>query len=329
MIADTNFLAHWLEGVRPSIDPATYDQYAQHVRLYLAPRDANSRALPLPHLGAIKLARLRPHHVRGWVVHMLKTLSPRTTQLALTVFRHALDGAVADGILPRNVAKLVKRPKADKREVKVYEPDEAKRFEGAIAGTRLEALYVVTLRLGLRQSEALGLRWSDINLDSNTLAVSQTVKRIGRGTSASKLVFSSPKTKMSRRTLSLSPAVVGALKTHRARQAEERLAAGRDWHNHDLVFSTRIGTPIEASNLRREFQAVLAKAELPRIKFHALRHSAASLLLNDGVPLRMIQELLGHSSIQVTADTYSHIRRGVMQDVSATMDRILAGGQEA
>jgi len=319
-----DFLTRWLEGVRHSIDPATYDQYAAHLRLYLAPRDPSGRYLPLPHLGAIKLGVLGPDQVRAWMASLLKRLSPRTTQLALTVFRHALDSAVADGILARNVAKLVKRPKADKPKIRVFEPDEAIRFLAAVRGRRLEALYVTTLRLGLRESEVLGLRWSDVNFEAGSVTITQTVKRIGRGTGASKLVFGGTKTDSSRATLALSAPLIAALKAHRPRQAEERLAAGRDWHNHDLVFATHIGTPIEASNLRREFYKILASAELPRIKFHELRHSAASLLINEGVPLKTIQELLRHSSIQITADTYSHLSRRTMQEAGATMDRILA-----
>ena len=228
-----DFLTRWLEGIRHSVDPATFDQYSQHVRLYLAPRDASGKCLPLPHLGAIKLGRLQPDHVRAWMSNMLKRLSPRTTQLALTVFRHALDSAVADGILARNVAKLVKRPKADKPKIRVFEPDEAVRFLDVVKGKRLEALFVATLRLGLRESEVLGLRWSDVNFDAATVTITQTVKRIGRGTGESKLIFGGTKTDSSRATLSLSAPLVVALRAHKPRQAEERLAAGRDWHNHD------------------------------------------------------------------------------------------------
>jgi integrase len=259
-----DFLGRWLEtSVRPSVDPATFDQYSQHVRLYLAPRDANGKCLALPHLGAIKLANLRPDHVRAWIADMLTHLAPRTTQLALTVFRHGLDSAVADGIIARNVAKLAKRPKAERPEVRVFLPDEAKDFLAAISGKRLEALYLITLRLGLRESEVIGLRWRDINFDLNTLTINQTVKRIGRGTGASKLVFGDTKTPNSRRSPSLSTSMVTALKAHRARQAEERLATGATG-----VITTSSSVRASERRSRRRIYAANSKPSSPKPNCH-------------------------------------------------------------
>ena len=138
----------------------------------------------------------------------------------------------------------------------------------------------------------LGLRWQDIDLDGRTLTVNQTVERIGRGHD-SKLMLVEPKTSRSRRTLSVPGTATKALRTHKVRQLENRLAAGPDWQDLGLVFTTGRGTPIEPRNPYRDFVRLLERAGLPTMRFHDLRHSAASLMLAQGIPLRSIQEILG------------------------------------
>jgi integrase len=191
---------------------------------------------------------------------------------------------------------------------------------------RLEALYSVALSLGLREGEALGLRWIDVDMDGRQLSIRQTLQRIGgkRFCSAGTLQFVEPKTERSRRTLRMPEAVVKALRTHRARQLEERLAAGSGWIENGLVFLSTVGTPLEPRSAVLDFKRILAKAALPsNIRFHDLRHSAASLLLAQGVQLRAIMELLGHSTIALTANTYSHIMPSMIQDMADKMDLIL------
>jgi integrase len=187
----------------------------------------------------------------------------------------------------------------------------------------------VALSLGLREGEALGLRWTDIALDQGQLSVRRTLQRVGGerfGGSPSRLVFQQPKTKRSRRTLRMPDALIRALRHHRVRQLQERLAAGSAWMENDLVFSTGIGTPLDPSSLVKDFKHILKKAALPAIiRFHDLRHSAASLLLAQGVQLRAIMELLGHSTIALTANTYAHVMPAMMQDMANKMDSILGG----
>lgn len=328
-----DFLDSWLEhSVRNTVDPATFDGYRQNVKLYLAPRDENGRCLPLPALGSIRLSKLTPAHVRAWITNMRehlsprtkRHLSPRTIQLALVVLRAALNSAAVDGLTSRNVAHLVKGPPGVKGSTMApLNAAQSKQFLTTVAGERLEAAYVVALRLGLREAEVLGLRWSDVNFDARTMTIAQTVKRVGRSEGRSRLIFSTPKTPTSRRAPSMSDPLCAALKAHRARQAVERLAAGHHWHANDLCFCTRIGTPLDAANILRDFKRQLARAGLPPARFHDLRHSTASLLLNEGISLKEIQELLGHSSIRITADIYSHLTRGTMDSLAAKMDSIL------
>jgi integrase len=312
------FLDRWLEdSVKPSVRPATHQQYFQHVRLYLSPS-----------LGRHRLSKLSPQHVQAFVNERLKIgLSPRTVQLSLVILRHALDSAVKWDLVGRNVATLVDSPKVQRHEITPLDPQQARRFLEAARGERLEALYSVALSLGLREGEALGLRWIDLDLDARQLSIRQCLQRIGGkrfGTGPGKLQFVEPKTDRSRRTLRMPDAIVRALRAHRVRQLEERLSAGSAWVENGLIFTTTIGTPLEPRSAVTDFKRILEKAALPlSIRFHDLRHSAASLLLAQGVQMRAIMELLGHSTIALTANTYSHVMPSMMQDMAEKMDAIL------
>ena len=313
-----DFLDRWLEGsVKPSVRPLTYQQYHQHARLYLKPA-----------LGQLTLAKLNPQHVQAFTNGQLNQgLSPRTAQLSLVILRHALNQAEKWGLVPRNVAKLVDSPKVSRPEAQYLTPEQANRFLSAAKGNRLEALYTVALAIGLRQGEALGLRWRDVNLEEGTLTVCQAVERIGgkRFGEPGKLQFVEPKTGRSRRSIAVPESIVRSLRSHHARQLQVRLIAGSGRQDHDLVFSTTKGTPIEATALVRDFKRLLSKANLPTsIRFHDLRHSAATLLLAEGVELRAIMELLGHSTIALTANTYSHVMPAMKRDLAAKIDALLA-----
>ena len=173
--------------------------------------------------------------------------------------------------------------------------------------------------VGLRRGETLGLAWNDVDLDDGTLTVRQALQRID-----GKLRLTPPKTKRSRRTIALPQTVVAALRMHRARQLQERLLAGSRWHDSGLVFTTTIGTPLEPRNVTRDFQRILAKAGLPRIRLHDLRHGCATLLLAQGVQPRVVMDILGHSTISVTMDTYSHVLATMRRDAADQIDAVLA-----
>jgi len=313
------FLDRWLEdSVKPSVRPLTYQQYHQHVRLYIGPA-----------LGRLKLSKLTPREVQTFLNGQTKKgLSPRTAQLSLVILRRALQQAVKWSLVGRNVAKLVDSPKVRRPEVKPLDPDQARIFLDAAQGERLEALYSVALSLGLREGEALGLRWCDVDLDKRRLSIRQSLQRVGgkRFGEPGRLQFVEPKTERSRRTLHMPTAIVRALPAHRVRQLQERLLAGSEWKENGLVFTTTIGTPLEPRSAVSDFKRILAKAGLPgSIKFHDLRHSAASLLLAQGVQLRAIMELLGHSTIALTANTYTHLMPSMMEEMADKMDAIIGG----
>jgi integrase len=307
------FFRCWLEdSVKPSVRPLTHEQYSQHVRLYLTPL-----------LGHHQLTKLAPQHVRAFMTRKLNDgLSPRTVQLSLVILRKALGQALKEGLLGRNVSKLVDSPYVRRFEAATLSPEQSRVFLDAAAGERLEALYTAALAVGLRMGEALGLRWADIDLDRRALSVKRILERIGRG-SKSTLQFVEPKTSRSRRTVNLPDAAVKTLRAHRVRQLEERLAAGTRWQDQGLIFPTTIGTPIEPHSLHDDFKRILAKAGLPDMRFHDLRHSAASLMLAQGIPLRSIQEILGHSSISLTANLYAHVGEQLKREAADAMDAVL------
>ncbi|MDQ3407142.1 MAG: site-specific integrase, partial [Chloroflexota bacterium] len=184
----------------------------------------------------------------------------------------------------------------------------------------LRALWVTALATGLHQGELLALRWDDVDLDARTLRVRHTLARVDR-----KLELLEPKTERSRRSIVIPEVVVAALRAHRTRQRMERLVAGSRWMASDHVFATTIGTPIEAAAVTRAFRKALARAGLPHSRFHDLRHAAANFLLAQGFTLEDVKNLLGHSSIVLTSNTYGHVLEQRQEQVARGMDAVLGG----
>jgi integrase len=304
------FLEHWLsEVVKPSRRPRTYQSYELTARLHIVPA-----------LGKIRPEKLTPQEVQALLNRKTQEgeLSPRSVAYIRGILRQALNQALRWGLVGRNAAALTSAPRIPHREIQPLDAADARRFLDTAKGTRLEALYTVALNLGLRRGELLGLRWSDIDLENSSLRVLQAVQRVG-----GKLAAAETKTVSSRRTLTLPLSVVATLRSHRARQLQERLIAGSAWQESGLVFTSRVGTPYEPRNLQRDFERILKHSQVPKVRFHDLRHSAASLLLSQGVPLRLIQEILGHSSIAMTADLYAHIAPSLMREAAEKMESIL------
>jgi integrase len=220
------------------------------------------------------------------------------------VLHHALKDAHRQGIASRNVAALVTPPVKAAHEFVTLAPDQARRFLQIVSGNRLEALYVVAVTTGMREGELLGLRWADVDLDQGALHVTRRLKR-----------------RTSRRQVLLVAPAVEALKLHRDRQEEER--AGSSWHDEGLVFPNAIGRPINPSNfLRRGFYPLLDRAGLPRMRFHDLRHSAATLLLGMDVHPKIVSELLGHTQIGITLDLYSHVTATMQRDAVTAFEEL-------
>jgi len=245
-------------------------------------------------------------------------LSTKSVAYIHQVLRTALGLAVRWDMVSRNVARLVDRPRIQRKPINPLTPDEAKRFLAAIRGHRLEALFSVALALGLRQGEALGLRWEDIDFGAGTLRVSHQLQRI-----EGKLTLVPPKTEKSRRTLVMPSMIVDRLHEHEKRQVAERLWAGSKWSATGLVFTNRSGDPTQARRVIEQFHEALREAGLRRIRFHDLRHSCATLLLVQGVSPRVVMEVLGHSEIALTMNAYSHVVPELQMEAARRMQAIL------
>ena len=291
-------LTRWLEDVvKPTASHRTYSTNAQQVRTHIAPT-----------LGRIKLKDLRKAHIDRLYREKLDSgLSPSTLRRVHAVLHKSLEEAVKGDLIPRNPAAHANKPKVKLEEIEPFDASQAAAFMKAAKGDRFEALYVLCLMCGLRQGEALALRWQDIDFDGGTLRVSRQLQRMRRdGKKSGRLVFSEPKN-ASRRTVGLPQLAVSALKTHRKRQLEEKVAAGPVYQEEGLVFASRFGTPVDAQNVvNRYYKPLLERAGLPPIRFHDLRHSCLSLLAQHGEPIRDLQALAGHATAAFTLQRYTH-----------------------
>jgi integrase len=269
-----------------------------------------------PSLGRLKLTALTPAHVRGLYREKLDGgLSPRTVHYAHVTLNKALKQAVSDGLIPRNVCEAVKPARPQKREIAPLSPEQARRFLEACRGERLEALFVLAVHTGMRQGELLGLHWENVDLEAGTLRVRRTLAQTNDGP-----MLSAPKSAKSRRRIKLAGAAVGALTRHRATQNAERLRLGGFWEDRGLVFPNRNGGFLSPYLLTDgPLKRPLERAGLPPIRFHDLRHTCATILLSRGVHAKLVQELLGHATISITLDTYSHVLPGMDDGIAVTM----------
>jgi integrase len=281
-------------------------------------------------LGRIGLAQLTPQQIRAFLNYLGeqtvkrtgKMMSPRTVQYCHVVLRRSLNQAVKLGLLARNPATLIEAPRRQKHEAQFLSVDQARIFLASTKGDRLECLYALALQTGLREGELLGLTWDDIDLDHGRLTVSKALQRVNGC-----LQFVVPKSKTSKRDVPLTQIAVTSLRTHRVRQLEARLLAGSKWQENNLVFPNTEGKPFDAGNMVREFHKALSRANLAKIRFHELRHTCASLLLTQGVPMKVVQELLGHSDYYLTANTYSHVVPELKREAADRLDALFASGE--
>jgi integrase len=306
------YLARWLRGsVRDTVRTSTYERNEQIVDLHVTPA-----------LGRLKLKSLTPAHVRWFYREKLDGgLSSATVHKMHVVLHKALAQAVRDGLIPRNATEAVKVPQVRRKEILPLSAEEAKRLLATAgeAGDRFEALYVLAVTTGLRQEELLALKWDDVDLEGGVLRVRRTLTR-AKGT----YTLGEPKTARSRRSVRLTEMAVEALRTHLARQLEEIDRVGSPYKDEGLVFATEKGTLVNPTNLRRRsFTPLLERAGLPQVRFHDLRHTCATLLLTKNVNPKVVSEMLGHASISITLDTYSHVLPNMQDSAARALEEAL------
>lgn len=330
------YLRYWLEHIaEPAVRRTTYATYEGDVRLHI-----------IPGIGNRKLKSLQPSHIRAWLTGLHTrcqccaqgkdaargrksqarccalvpakccndTLSASSIRHVLRVLRAALQDAVDEELLSRNVARLVQLRVTDDRKVRSFTRAEAMRFLKTAETTRLYALWAVALSMGLRRGEALGLQWSDVDLDGERITIRRALHRVD-----GQLKLENVKTEGSVAVLPVPRTLVPILTNHRRRQVEERLAAGSAWRDTGLVFTTPQGGALEPRNVNRMFHRLCEKADVPQLRVHDLRHSCATLLFTMGVQPATVQKILRHSSITVTTGTYVEVIEAVQRDALDSM----------
>ena len=305
------FLLNWVETIKKhQVEPSTYIRLRHDVRRHLVPTLGHHQLAKLTaqHLQSFYAQKLEAGYAQGTVRNMHKTI------------HDALENAVKLGLAYRNVAGVVEPPRGESREFTVLNEEQAHVLLETVRGDRLEALIVVALATGMRKGELIALRWQDVDLEARIANVTRTLKATPEGRQ-----FGKAKTRHSKRTIALPMTAIEALQGHLARQQGERDLLGEAWQDNGLVFCNEIGERLPTSRFDAccWYGRLLKRARLPLIRFHDLRHTAATLLLARGVNVKVVSEMLGHSSVVVTLTLYGHVLPHMQRDAAATMDDVL------
>lgn len=305
------YLDSWLITKKPVVEPSYWLRCDQYVRLHIKPA-----------LGRVALTKLTAQQLSTLYAKKLEEgMAPNSVRHMHATIHVALESALRHDLVARNVADLVEAPKAPHLEMKTYTPEQANQLLAAAHGDRLEALYVLMLTSACRLGELLGLRWPALDLERAEMQITTALKEVANHRS-----MGTPKTPRSRRMIPLAPLAVESLKKHRLQQMEERLAKGAKWNPHQLVFCTTTGTAYARHNWRlQQYIPLLARAELPYVRPHDLRHTAATLLLLEGVQPLVVSEMLGHASVAFTLATYGHIQAEMRKPARDAMERLFGG----
>lgn len=320
------WLAQYVKGHNK---PKTYGDYECLIRIHIKPSA----------VGKTPLKDIKPRNLQTFYNHKSSSkalngkgelLSPLTVRKIHAIIHKALDQAIFDGLLPSNPANGVKLPHHEKKDMRVLTSDEQQKFLDAVESDRLEAAFVLELGSGLRIGELLALQWQDVDLERKTLRVRQSLGRIRTPgeTEKTRLIIQEPKSKSGKRSIPLPDDVIVALNNHRVQQAKEKLAAGENYEDNTWVFATELGKLLEPRNFTRTFYSIIKKAGIAHINFHSLRHGYATKLLESDVHPKVAQELLGHSSIQLTLDTYSHVLPDIKQAAAEKLNGTLTSSKK-
>jgi integrase len=303
------FMSTWLAGTRLTLRESTYEQYAGAVSRHI-----------IPYVGKLTLREFRPIHVQKLYEKLAeKEVGVYAIRKVHSVLHAAFAHAVRLGIVPNNPVTPVRQPKKPERELTILDQFQANQFLVTASNHRWLALFHLAITTGMRQMELLGLKWTDVDWVRKSLKVErQLLRKPDRDN-----LYITTKTRSGRRSIALGSQSLQILRAHYNQQQLEMRAAGNQWVDHGLVFTTSIGTPIHYRNLVREFKMLLNKAGLPDVRFHDLRHTAASLMLNQGVPPIVASKRLGHARVSITLDIYGHLMPDMQEDAAQIMDDLI------
>lgn len=312
------WLDRWLTAYKkPQLKPGTYESYETLIRVHIKPA-----------LGEIPMAKLQANMLQSFYNQKLEKgrahgeggLSTRSVRYLHAIIREALQQAVKEGLLARNVADATSPPTVKNKQMRPLTEEELQAFFAVAKEDRLFAAYVLAVTTGLRRGELLGLCWDCVDLEHGVITVRRQLMALKSGL----VLEETTKTKSGRRSITLTDDAIRELKAYRKRQAQEKLLLGEAYQDNGLVFCKEDGTPLRPEEFTRRFQRWLEKAGLPKARLHDLRHTHASLLLARGVHPKIVQERLGHSSITITLDLYSHLTPGLQEAAAATLNGLLS-----
>lgn len=308
------FLGEWLTTVSSSNSKGTYFSYNWTVEKRI-----------LPYIGNVNLMDLRPDRIQRFYNYLQKEkhLSPHAVAVTHKTLRVAMNHAVNLRLISRNPCSGTTPPKAEQVEMKFYDDRQVRSLlkTAKESADNFYALYYIAIHTGMRQAELIGLKWEDIDWSLSTLQVRRQIRHF-RGAG---YVFLEPKSKSGTRTIMLGKQALEALRNHKREQERLIDSVGQDWTDLNLVFPSSAGTPLTASNIRRDFRKLLAVSGLPKIRFHDLRHTAASLMLNHGIPVLIVSKRLGHAKASITLDVYGHLIPSQQEEAAQLMDDLMFG----
>lgn len=317
-----DYLIRWIDDYGYSnLAPSTLDSYKMIITRHL-----------IPALGAIPLTKLQPMHLQNYYSHALRNgrkdekggLSNRTVEYHRRVLREALQHAVKWQILQRNIADAVEPPKRKRTEMMVLDPAGVKKLLTAAKDHKDYNIIFTALYTGMRRGELLALRWQDIDLQARTAKVQQSVQRLPKHG----FIFGEPKAG-GRRQIALTTEIEDAFRKIKKQQAKNRLLLGQLYQDYDLIFCKDDGSPFDPSVISHRFGSLVKKVGFPGLRFHDLRHTHATLLLSQGVHPKIVQERLGHRSITLTLDTYSHVLPGLQEEAMKKFNIALQDDQDS
>ncbi len=304
------YLEKWLlDYATSNLSPRGFERYAGIIRKHL-----------IPDMGNIILTQLRPEHLqKHYTARLNQGLSARTVRYHHAVIHRALQTAVKWGLISRNVADDVDVPRIHRTEMQTWDEDDVTRFLAVAKDSPYYVLFYTALFTGMRRSELLALRWQDIDFIFSQIYVTRSLHHLKDGS----YIFTEPKSARSRRTIALSPSAILTLKGHKEKQSLERDMLGIPLKNDGLVFSNIEGNPLRPNTVTRAWTMLSARAGVKVIRLHDARHTHASLMLKQGIHPKIVQERLGHASIQMTLDTYSHVAPGLQETAATRFDDML------
>ncbi len=305
------YFTHWLEMTAHSHKPATHRRYTENTNLHFR-----------PFFGKMKLAKLSAIHIETFYADRLAAgLGGTTVNLLHNILHSALKQAVRLNLITRNPTEMVDPPRKTTPEQKAWDARQTSAFLKVADQHEWAALWRLAITTGLRRGELLGLRWSDIDWEQGALSVRRTLSRGATGG----YEFGVPKTQAGKRKVELTSSVMASLQAHRRRQVEARLALDAPYQDQELIFADALGGPVHPNTMRNQFLKLVAQAGVPPIRIHDLRHTSATLMLANGEHVKIVSERLGHASIAITLDRYSHVTPGMQREAANRLDQLLEG----